>query len=105
MNLSELITQLPPIEELRLLWLVFDSDINTAINNIQSTYFSNSQHKISTILLIDGNYTMCADILTETTNGIYSEGFKLIPVEFYNDVIVLSFDSIILLIPISNEQS
>lgn len=102
MTLEDLITKLPEIEELRNIYLVFDSTTNTALLDIQDNYFSNSQNKIAPLLLNDGRYILCADILTETTNGIYSGGFSMFPTEYYNLVTVVPLNEILQLLPIND---
>ena len=53
------------------LWLVFDSSIAQRLNDAQPVY----QHQAAPILLTDGRFALCADLLTEK-DGIYAPTFQ-----------------------------
>lgn len=102
MTLEYLLLDLPPIGELQQLYLVFDSAINTELLVIQENNFSNNQNKIATLQLTNGQYMLCADILTEVEDGIYSGGFSLVPTELYPLVQVITLEELMPLLPVSD---
>jgi hypothetical protein len=80
MTLTQLLSSpLPPLIELRVLWLVFNASLNAAIIEAQD---ENARMRVEPIILTDGRLALCADILTET-EGVYAAPFsRLNPANF-----------------------
>jgi hypothetical protein len=80
MNLAQLLSApLPPIAELRGMWLVFPAPLKDALESAQD---AGSNLIAIPLALTDGNYALCADLLTET-QGVYAQAFaNLDPVHF-----------------------
>lgn len=104
-NLTNLLANVPPIEELQQLALVFSSEVNDALVAVQNILPENRQHRIQTTKLIDNRWLLNADILSEVNSGgIFVEGFSSLPQEYFPQVQVMSFDEARLLIPMLNED-
>ena len=80
MTLTDLIAEpLPPLDSLRLTWLVFDSSLLDELNAAQE---GETRNRAEALLLNNGRYALCADLLTET-NGLYAGAFsRLNPANF-----------------------
>jgi hypothetical protein len=102
MKLAELITQNKSYEELKGLFLVFNSSLKSILEATQETF--NSQHKVSPVPLTDGRFMLCADLLTEIgPEGLYSQGFGLLDTDLFSQVEVISLEEISALLPVSGE--
>jgi hypothetical protein len=97
MTLTDLIAApLPPLDSLRLTWLVFDSSLRDTLDAAQE---GETRNRAEAILLNNGRYALCADLLTET-NGLYARTFSLLNPEHFPAVEVLDDESFrTLLIP------
>jgi hypothetical protein len=87
MNLAQLLSApLPPLTELRGMWLVFPEALKDALESAQDP---DSSLIAIPLELTDGNYALCADLLTET-QGAYAQAFaNLEPGNFqYVEVVV-----------------
>jgi len=80
MTLTQLLSSpLPPLVELRAMWLVFDAAFNAALIEAQD---DDARIRLEPITLTDGRLALCADILTETA-GVYAAPFsRLNPANF-----------------------
>lgn len=104
MTFTELVTAITSMtdEQSKTYGLVFDVSTYEALMSLQEQH--SSQHQIAPVLLSDGRYTLCADILREAVlGGVYAEGFSLIPQELFNTVEIMSWDEIVALIPKAEE--
>jgi len=70
---------IPPLDSLRLTWLVFDSSLRDALDAAQD---GETRNRAEAILLNNGKYALCADLLTEI-DGLYAGTFlRLDPLYF-----------------------
>jgi hypothetical protein len=90
MTLDQLLQGYTNAEELRTMWLVFDSVIAQRLKDVQPAY----QHQAFPITLKDGNFALCADLLTEK-DDIYAPTFQALDQTLFPQVQVLSQAAII----------
>jgi len=73
MNLAQLLSApLPPLDELRGMWLVFPVTLKDTLESAQD---AGSNLFVIPLALTDGNYALCADLLTEI-QGVYEQAFS-----------------------------
>jgi hypothetical protein len=85
MTLDTLLTLQLSYDELKELWLVFDSKLKTRLEEVQPS----GQHQVSPIKLEDGNYAICADVLSEI-EGIYAQTFASLDQSTFTSVNVVN---------------
>jgi hypothetical protein len=85
MTLDTLLTLQLSYDELKELWLVFDSTLKNRLEEVQPS----GQHQVSAIELKDGNYTICADVLSEI-EGIYAQTFASLDQSTFTSVNVVN---------------
>ena len=81
------------------LWLVFDASIAQRLNDAQPVY----QHQAAPIILTDGRFALCADLLTEK-DGIYAPTFQALDQTAFSQVNVITKDELLILLPIYTEE-
>jgi hypothetical protein len=97
MTLAQLLSApLPPLSELRGLWLVFDATLAARIADVQD---ERSVHKAAPIVLADGRFALCADMLSEVESGIYAAAFHKLDQSKFSQVEVLQQSEFQQLIP------
>jgi hypothetical protein len=93
MNLAQLLSApLPPLDDLRLLWLVFDAALAEPLDAAQADQHA---HRVGPITLSDGRLALCADLLSEINGGIFALPFSRLPTEFFSEVEVIDAAAII----------
>ena len=103
MNLLELLQQNKTYSELKDLALVFNSNLKSILETNQASF--ESKHKVSPVELTDGNFMLCADLLTEIgNNGLYAQGFGLLNQDLFSQVNVISMEEATALLPTANEE-
>ena len=92
MNLTEFLALgIPSYETARQLALVFNVDIAEKLDKLQKAN-EERRHKVDPVLLKDGRYMLCADVLTEIgENGVFAEGFAMLNKELFNQVDVIAW--------------
>lgn len=90
MTLDTLLSLQLPYNELKQLWLVFDVSLKERLESVQ-TY---GYHQVSPIKLNDGNYAICADVLTEI-EGIYAQTFLALDQTTFSSVQVVNITDIV----------
>ena len=71
MTLDQLLQGDISSDDLRSMWLVFDASIAQRLSEAQPAY----QHQVSPVILVDGRFALCADLLTEK-DRIYAPTFQ-----------------------------
>ena len=101
MTLDQLLQGGANADDLRSLWLVFDAVIAQRLKDAQPSY----QHQVAPIMLTDGSFAVCADLLTEK-DGIYAPTFAALDQSAFPQVEVIHESVISELIPTTtnNEQ-
>ena len=85
-------------DDLCSLWLIFDASIAQRLNDAQPAY----QHQVAPIMLTDGRYALCADLLTEK-EGIYAPTFQSLDQTAFPLVNVIHSNEISSLLPTPEE--
>lgn len=70
--------------------LVFSRELAIRLRMIQIKY--PDTNKAKPFLLQDGRYLLCADILTEVPNGIFSKGFMYLDKNRFNEIDVIKWE-------------
>jgi hypothetical protein len=91
MTLDILLTLQLSYDELKKLWLVFDSNLKNRLEEVQPS----GQHQVSPIELKDGNYAVCADVLSEI-QGIYAKTFASLDQSTFSNVKIVNENEIII---------
>lgn len=94
MTLDQLLVGDVSADDLRSLWLVFNSGIAQRLKEVQPHY----QHQVAPVMLTDGTFAVCADLLTEK-DGIYAPTFEVLDQSVFPMVNVISRDEINSLLP------
>lgn len=98
MTLLDLLPSLPlSYDYAKQYGLVFNEELADRLKTIQTEH--PSQHVASPILLTDGRYLLCADLLTEVPDGIYGTNFQHLDQSRFNEIEVVLWSEIISLIP------
>jgi hypothetical protein len=101
MNLTELLPLADSMTdaELKEYALIFDDILRAVLVQVQDES-PDSRHLANPVPLTDGNYLLCADLLTETgTGGLYEDGFANLPPELFDEVEVIPWSEAVALIP------
>lgn len=99
MTVADLLPSLPlDYEAGRQYGLVFSADLANRLAEVQANALS--QHYASPVLLADGRYLLCGDLLSEVgARGLYASGFaKLNPTRF-GEIVVLPWADAVALLP------
>jgi hypothetical protein len=99
MTLDELLQSIPTFEELRELWLVFNSELKDRLEQAQPIY----NHQVSPVVLTNGQFALCADLLSEI-DGIYKATFDVLDKSFFDKVQVIGTTEFQSLLPIPAEE-
>ena len=99
MTLDQLLQGDVSVDDLRSMWLVFDADIAQRLKDAQPAY----QHQVAPIVLTDGRYALCADLLTEK-DGIYAPTFQALDQTAFPLVNVIHSNEIVSLLPTPEEE-
>lgn len=94
MTLDQLIAEDASANDLRNLWLVFDAVIARRLKDVQPHY----QHQVAPIMLVDGTFAVCADLLTEK-DKIYAPTFEVLDQSVFPMVNVINSLEFNLLLP------
>ena len=101
MNLTELLPLADSMTdaELKEYALILDESLHDVLIQVQGEN-PDSRHLADPVSLTDGNYLLCADLLTETgTGGLYEDGFANLPPELFDEVEVIPWSEAVALIP------
>lgn len=99
MTLDQLLTNIPPIDELRQLWIIIDTELKERLEQAQPVY----QNQVEPIMLNNGDYALCADLLTETS-GLYAPTFARLDQSTFSEIPVVHIDLISNLFPTNNTE-
>lgn len=103
MTLADIITQPVSYESAKELAIILSPEQAAQLAAIQSQY-GNPRHVAAPVDLVDGKKMLCADLLTEISNGgLYSQGFSHLPVEIFKQVEIIPMSDTIKLLPIIEE--
>jgi hypothetical protein len=95
MNLLELLATNPDYATLKTKGLLFTPELAETLEDIQAT-LGDRRVVVQAILTASGDYTLCADVLTEIgPGGLYHAGFGAIPTELLALVQVEDWDDIV----------
>ena len=101
MTLKQLLSApLPPLDDLRSLWLVFDATLTEHLDAAQADQHA---HRAGPITLSDGRLALCADLLSEIDGGIFALPFSRLPNEFFTEVEVI--DTTVIIWPETETES
>ena len=101
MNLTELLPLADSMTdaELKEYALIFNNSLRAVLVQVQDES-PDSRHLANPVPLTDGNYLLCADLLTETgSGGLYEDGFANLPPELFDQVEVIPWSEAVALIP------
>jgi hypothetical protein len=98
MTLDELIANLPPLQQLRKLWIVMDKDFRERYLAVQPQY----QFQANPIALTNGDYVLCADLLSDRDTN-YKPTFDVLDQSTFPEIPVVEYDLIKNLFPVDNE--
>jgi hypothetical protein len=100
MTLAELLAEpLPAYDDLRKLWIVIAQNMYDLLMQLQPKYL----HQVSPVMLINGDYACCADLLTEK-DAAYKPTFNILEQSFFPEVPVVDFSVIQLLLPVPSPE-
>ncbi|MFN4909427.1 MAG: hypothetical protein ACK5H0_10400 [Bacteroidota bacterium] len=95
MTLDQLLADIPTIDDLRQLWIILDTELKDRLEAVQPFY----QNQVSPIRLNNGDYALCADLVTEK-DGLYAPTFAVLDQSTFPEIPVVSYDTIADLFPI-----
>ena len=97
MTLDTFIQNLP--ENLKEYGLVFSEPTKLLLDEAQNS-LPNRQHQVQPIQLTNGDWLLCADILSEIgESGIYRQWFLALPQEHFNEVEIVNWNETVALLP------
>ena len=89
---------------LKAKWLVMPASLKDTLLAKQAE-FGDAHNLVIPLELTDGRWTVCADVLTETSaGGIFAAGFSHLDQSLFADVDVLEWSAVEALIPKSEES-
>jgi len=94
MTLDQLLADIPDIDDLRQLWIILDTELKDRLETAQPSY----QNQVSPILLTNGDYALCADLVTEK-DGIYAPTFAALDQSTFPEIPVVLHSTIANLFP------
>lgn len=94
MTLEQLLTDDQSIDDLRQLWIILDNELKSRLEMAQPSY----QNQVSPIRLNNGDYALCADLLSEK-DGIYAPTFAVLDKSTFQDIPVVLKSTIANLFP------
>jgi len=100
MKLPDLLPQLAELADgdAKQMALVFGAEAYSALMSAQQQ--RQSQHRTAPVRLTNGQWMLCADLLTEIRpGGLYADGFTLLPPETFALVDVMPWPDAVALLP------
>jgi hypothetical protein len=94
MTLDQLLNDIPAIDDLRQLWIILDTELKDRLEAAQPSY----QNQVSPIRLNNGDYALCADLVTEK-DGLYAPTFAALDQSTFPDIPVIPHSMIVDLLP------
>ena len=94
MTLDQLLADIPAIDDLRQLWIILDTELKDRLEAAQPSY----QNQVSPIRLNNGDYALCADLLSEK-DGIYAPTFAVLDQSTFPEIPVVLYSAIANLFP------
>ena len=103
MTLTDLLPQLPlSYAEGKTYGLVFADDLKARLDQIQQEH--PSQHHASPVATTDARWLLCGDILSEVgPGGIFANGFQYLDPARFNEILVISWQDAVALLPVPEE--
>jgi len=101
MTLTDILSQVPGMTDAdaKSYALVFNSEHYDALARAQQSR-PEAKHRVSPVQLTDGRWLLCADLLMEiSVNGLYADGFALLPPALFGQVEVVPWEDAIVLLP------
>jgi hypothetical protein len=89
MTLDQLLADIPDIDDLRQLWIILDTELKDRLETAQPSY----QNQVSPILLTNGDYALCADLVTEK-DGLYAPTFAVLDQSTFPEIPVVLHSAI-----------
>ena len=91
----------PSAAEAKLKFLIFSVELRDAMLAKQDTLTTN--HHISPVLLTDGRYGACCDLLTEVgVGGIYHALFSILDLDALNTALLVDKPEFMALLPVND---
>jgi hypothetical protein len=94
MTLDQLLADIPAIDDLRQLWIILDTELKDRLEAAQPAY----QNQVSPIRLNNGDYALCADLVTEK-DGLYAPTFAVLDQSTFPEIPVVPHSTIANLFP------
>jgi hypothetical protein len=94
MTLDKLLADIPDIDDLRQLWIILDAELKNRLEAAQPSY----QNQVSPIRLNNGDYALCADLLSEKDN-LYAPTFAVLDQSTFSEIPVVLYSTIANLFP------
>jgi hypothetical protein len=100
MTLADLLADMPSLENLRGLALVFDAALRERVLEVHAQYGAGYASVYPAGPTTDGRYYFCADILSETRpGGIYAAGFSMLDASRFDEIAVIPLADAVALLP------
>jgi hypothetical protein len=99
MTVADLLPSLPLIyADAKQYGLVFGADLAARLAEVQAA--NPSQHYASPVLLNDGRYLLCGDLLSEVgPGGLYAQGFAALNPTRFDEIEVIPWADAVAMIP------
>ena len=91
----------PTLEDTRNHWLVFSTADKDSMLTKQAQI--PSVHRIAPVELTDGRWTVCCDLLTEVSGGVFTEVFQTLDIGKLNTAELLTTAEVMPLFPTPEE--
>lgn len=104
MTVADLMPSLPlTYDDGRRLGLVFGAELAARLADAQAAMAS--QHCASPVLLADGRYLLCGDLLSEVgPRGLYASGFAVLNPQRFDEIEVLPWGDAIGMLPARDDD-
>jgi hypothetical protein len=85
--------------ELKGYALVFNNSLRGVLAQVEGGR-PNAKHRTGPVVLTDGRYLLCADLLSEIgPEGLYADGFANLPPDLFDQVEIIPWSEAVALIP------
>lgn len=98
MTVADLLHRLPlTYEEGKTYGLAFNASLAQRLAEVQAEH--PSQNVAEPVLMMDGRYLLCGDLLSEVPNGLYGAGFAHLDASRFGEIEVIAWEDAVALLP------